>query len=406
MDCGAKPPGVPAQRQRLDILTPLGPALKTHSICFVAVTAYPVLSLSRDIRFAGGAEVQQSLVATRLAERGHDVSMVCFDHGQPDGEVVRGVRVHKAYAADAGLPGLRFLHPRLTGLWAAMKRADAEAYYQRTRTMEVGIVAAFAKAHGRHSIFAAANDVDFGRGRDTLKYMRDRLMFDWGVRNVDAVVVQTPRQRELCRQRFDRESHLIPSGYGHRGGPAGQDGPILWVATAKTYKRPHLFLDLANRLPQYRFRLVGGPGIGKEERDYYDALCERASKLPNVENCGFVAYADVEERFDGGSIFINTSIGEGFPNTFLQAWTRGMPTVSFFDPEVRYEGSPVAITVDTVDEMVETVHRLKSTPDQWSAASRHVRSYAAATHSIDAVCDAYEALLGGLGGGGMREGFA
>lgn len=380
-------------------------SVKTHSICFVAVTAYPVLSLSRDIKFAGGAEVQQSLIATRLAERGHDVSMVCFDHGQPDGELVRGVRVYKAYPVDAGLPGVRFLHPRLTGLWAAMKRANAEVYYQRTRTMEVGIVAAFSRLHGKQSVFASANDVDFSRDLGALPYYRDRAMFEWGVRNVDAVVVQTARQRELCRERFGRESRLIPSGYGHRGQPARHDGPILWVATAKPFKRPHLFLELASRLPQYRFRLVGGPGGGKEERAYYEALVQQAAGLPNVEMCGFVAYADVEERFDGGSIFINTSIGEGFPNTFLQAWTRGMPSVSFFDPEVRHDGAPVAITVDSVDRMVEQVRQLKTNEADWSAASRQVRSYATATHSIEAVCDAYEDLMTGLRGG-MREGFA
>lgn len=368
--------------------------MKPRSLCFVAATAYPLLALNRDIRFAGGAEVQQSLVATQLAARGHDISMVCFDHGQPDGEIVRGVRVYKCYPQSAGLPGIRFFHPRLTGLWSAMKRANADVYYQRTRTMEVGLVAAFARWNKRQSIFAAANDIDFSSGQETLKFGRDRALYAWGVRNVDTVIVQTTRQQELCHQRFQRDSVLIPSGYAHRGLPARHDGPVIWVATAKIYKRPHLFLEVARQLPEYKFRLVGGPASGTKEQVYYQELKAQAAKLPNVDDCGFVPYADVESYFDGGSVFINTSVGEGFPNTFLQAWSRGMPTVSFFDPEVQYKGHKVACTVDSIDSMVARVKALKEHEASWSVIGARARAYVDVTHSIEAVCNAYERVIG------------
>ena len=59
-----------------------------------------------------------------------------------------------------------------------------------------------------------------------------------------------------------------------------------------------------------------------------------AARLPNVTMPGAVRYTDsgalVRPR---ASIFLNTSSIEGFPNTFLQAWIRGVPVVSFFDPD-------------------------------------------------------------------------
>ena len=51
--------------------------------------------------------------------------MICLDYGQPDGTVIDGVTIHNLHEPDAGLPGLRFVHPRFTGLWAAMKRVNA-----------------------------------------------------------------------------------------------------------------------------------------------------------------------------------------------------------------------------------------------------------------------------------------
>ncbi len=89
-------------------------------VCFVAPQAWATFSGDTKHSVAGGAEVQVSLVAEALAKRGYDVSMICLDYGQPDGAIVRGVRVYKCYTPDEGLPVVCFIHPRLTKLWAAM----------------------------------------------------------------------------------------------------------------------------------------------------------------------------------------------------------------------------------------------------------------------------------------------
>jgi len=89
------------------------PAQRPH-VCFVAPTTWPVLSGDPHIQVVGGAELQQTVIATALARRGYRVSMLCLDFGQPDGVVVDGVTVYKLHKPDEGLPVVRFVYPRMT----------------------------------------------------------------------------------------------------------------------------------------------------------------------------------------------------------------------------------------------------------------------------------------------------
>jgi len=374
-------------------------------MCFVAPSLWPVFSGDRRIQFVGGAEVQQSYLVREFVRRGYPVSMICMDYGQSDPSVVDGVTVHRMHAPDSGLPVLRFLHPRLTSLWAAMHRANADIYYQRTAGAITGFVAAFSRSRRRLSVYAGAHDLDFDPDLPEIRYGRDRMLFRWGLRNVSGVVVQSKRQREALARHYGRDATVVPSCYGYTGKRSRPGGTILWAGTGKRIKRPELFIDLARRCPDYRFRLVGGDV--SQENHLFDRICREAETLPNVELTGFVPFMDVEKHFDEGSLLVNTSESEGFPNTFLQAWSRGMPTVSFFDPDVRWKEHAVGEVVGSLDDMATYVQSLMSDEERWRRVSSVCREYFAVHHSVDRTVDAYEAMFAHLGGAaGARTGIS
>src|SRR5262245_4889309 len=133
-------------------------------VCFLAPHAWPVLSGDPTIAEVGGAEVQQSILARLLAADGYRVSMICLDYGQAERSLVGGVTVLKSFRAGAGVPGLRFIYPRLTATWRALRAADADVYYCRSASMWVSVVAEFCRRHGRRSIYAGASNMDFVPG--------------------------------------------------------------------------------------------------------------------------------------------------------------------------------------------------------------------------------------------------
>lgn len=366
---------------------------KPH-VCFVAPTAWPVLAGDSSIPVVGGAEVQQSMVAPGLARRGWRVSMITLDYGQADAVEVKGVTVRKICRPDEGIPVVRFVHPRFTSLWRAMKHVDADVYYQRSAAVTTAYVAQFCRMRGRRSVYAGASDVDFLPGEEDIGLARDRALYRWGLRRVDEVIVQNEAQREALARHYGREGTLIPSCYVPPAG-SGCDpaGYVLWVATVRPSKRPEILLEIARRLPQLRFVMIGGSDPGRRAEEYLRSVAEAARAAPNLEVRGFVPFAEAERAFDGARVVLNTSLYEGFPNTFLQAWSRAIPTLGFIDTGSRRAGEPVYDIAGDVEDAVARLHRLMADHAHWAAASRRAAAHFRDSHSIDAVLDRYERVL-------------
>jgi glycosyltransferase involved in cell wall biosynthesis len=366
-------------------------ARKPH-ICFVAPSAWPIFSGDRDIPVVGGAEVQQSIIAPELAKRGFRVTMVTLDYGQDDATDVKGVTVRKLYRPDEGLPVVRFVYPRMTTLWRVLKEVDADIYYQRTSAALTGLMAAFCRRHGKKSVYSGASDVDFLPGKQEIGLARDRWLFEHGLRNVDRVFVQNVNQLEKAKANYGREGALIPNCYAPPADarPADPHGYVLWVASVKPQKRPEIFLEMARRLPQHRFVMIGGADASGRANDYAEAMREAAGKLPNVEYRGFLPFLEADRQFSGARVLVNTSLYEGFPNTFLQAWSRGVPSVAFVDTGSRHQGAPAYDVVRDVDEATARVARLMSDDVHWKGTSQRVLEHFREAHSPDAVLAQYE----------------
>jgi len=365
---------------------------KPH-ICFVAPYAWPVFSRDPNIQVVGGAEVQQCVLARLLADNGYRVSMISFDYGQPSPVLVDGVTVYKSFREDAGIPIVRFVHPRLTTMWKVLREVDADVYYQRSSAMWTGVIAEFCRRHGKRSIYAGASDRDFEIGQEQIVLGRDRWLYRRGVAQVDRVVAQNAFQLESCRRNHKRNAVVIPSCYvppAHAERATLANDRVLWVGTIHGYKRPEILLEIAERLPHRKFVMIGGPSIGGErlKAGYFEEIRDRAARLPNVEFTGFLPLASVEPWFDRARLLVLTSVYEGMPNVFLQAWSRGVPSVSTVDV-----GAPVNTVFKDAAQGAAKVEALLSNNALWSQASSDSLGYFERNHSSTQVLARYSRLL-------------
>lgn len=305
-------------------------------ICLVNLRALPVLAEEFKLEHVGGEEVQHALLAKALVAMGHEVRLVVADFGQPDGAEYEGVVTLKAFKESAGFT-------RYRDLWTALDRANADVYYYSCAGPMLGIIAAYCANHNKRLVYRVARDDDC-TPEVAIKWAHDRWLYRAGLKRADAILVQTESQQQALFETYGLTSKIAgmlveqPAHITLKPGDdinaalasVAKNIDVLWVANIKPEKRPEMLIELANVLPHVNFHMVGAKMPGHE--DLYFKIVRWAVACPNVIFHGGVPYRDIGRLFDRAKLFVNTSELEGFPNTYLQAWVRGIPVIATFDP--------------------------------------------------------------------------
>jgi len=342
---------------------------------------------------AGGAELQAVLIARSLARGGLRVRhLVVSADLTVTADGVEIVQLPPAYR-HGGLAGRRAL---LRGL----READGGVYIQRSASIDTAFVAAFARVVGRRSVFSASSDGDFltrradlaviGSGLDD---MRVRLLYRFGLRTVDAVVAQTRRQAELARG-LRLQPVLIPNIC--EPGARRSEAPefVLWIGSLTPVKDPLAYVDLAERVPGVRFVMVAHEHPTRS-RGLADFVHARAGRLPNLELLSRRPPAELAELYGRALAVVNTSSFEGFPNTFLEGWARGVPAVSLaIDPDgvIARRGLGV-FAGGSLETAAAAIRRYVEEPETARAAGEAGYRYVEETHAPDVVTPGWLALV-------------
>ncbi len=365
-------------------------------ICFVAHAAYGALAGGKSGHI-GGVERQTSLMAKWFAARGYAVSMITWDEDQEDGAEIDGVRVFKVCSQDAGIPGVRFFWPRWSSLNAAMKRANADVYYQNCAEYVTGQVAMWCRRHGRKFVYSVASDPDCDRTLPKMHSLREKFLYRYGVKEADRIIVQTRRQRDMLRDNFARDSVVLPMPCPGPSDAASTDQVhehngvhrVLWIGRVYHVKRPDLLLDVATLCPELHFDVVGQMA----DTEYTRKVCERARTLKNVTVHGPASRDRVADFYRRAKLLCCTSDFEGFPNTFLEAWSYGVPVVSTVDPDGLIAGKSLGAVGTDVPQLAAGIRELLTSAQQWQRASQTSREYFAANHAIDKAMARFERVF-------------
>ncbi len=427
-------------------------------ICIVNIHSYPLFQPETLSSF-GGAEVRSWLFADGLSKLpDNDISFVVFDHGQPDVERFGRVVVHRhpcypspekqaqswlqlskhlirssrfpyfafrrvtprmvveipaAFAYQVWTRGVDWLSCRLgqcdrlgTYRVASRKthlygRIDADIYCAFGATWLSAEVAAFCEEAGKKFVLFGSSDVDFSEDYrpDSRKMNAYRSRVDlcyYSIARADLVVTQTTTQSELLRERFGKPSVTVRSCIDLESTPETdpdertEEKVALWIGKSDGVKRPEVLIQLAQRFPNIQFQM------NRAERDRFERI--QQAKPANVNILEGVPFHKIETLFKRAFVFINTSVFEGFPNTFLQAGKYGVPVLSFaVDPDGMFERHACGVCAGgDFERLAEGLASLHSDSDRRARLGDNIREYVRANHDLNAGMLELSQVLGRL----------
>jgi glycosyltransferase involved in cell wall biosynthesis len=342
----------------------------------------------------GGAEYQTQLLAEELSRR-PGVAVTYLARRVPSGDDARTLPYTvRAIGNSAGIRR-RAVFFDAGNLRQALEELQPDVIYQRAKQSYTAVCARYALRAGVPFFFHVAHDFDLSHHRwITLRFspntpfdIVESLAGDWGIRHASHVIVQSARQGKLLQRSFGRTPDIVVRNFQPLPPslPNKPEGPlqILWVGNLKDFKRPALFVELAQSFSQRRdlvFVMVGRPTALRR----FKPLMARLSQTPNLRYLGELPLQRVNELMAAAALYVNTSTFEGSPNTFLQAWARGAVVASLtVDPDE--EGSEtlrIGYRAGSMQRLHAIVDELSRDPEKRRAVAQRAFSFVQQMHGL------------------------
>jgi glycosyltransferase involved in cell wall biosynthesis len=359
---------------------------KTMKIVFTddVVYAYAVEATSA----AGGAERYQWLLARALAAN--------------DWSVAVGVRGAMKAGERRAIDGVEFVgigQGQILAAWFQFLRSErTQWWYWQTADHLWGPAVEIAKLAGVRTIFSAAFDRDV-RPRDALTRRRRWWpLYAWGLSRTDIIFVQHGGQLSELVPRWRSRAYILPGVVGETAAVKSHFDRakyVAWVAMLRQPKRPDLLVEIAQKTPAIRFVVCGGPATHRSPPGYGEQIMAALHALPNVEFLGQIAPDKALQVIAEAAVLLSTSDEEGFPSTFLEAWSSGTPVVSLkIDPDHIIERAGLGAVSGDVERAIADINALMDSPQRRDEIAVRARRYVEETHSEAAVAAVFNRAIG------------
>jgi glycosyltransferase involved in cell wall biosynthesis len=339
----------------------------------------------------GGAEYQISLLIDSLvASNRYEIHYLA--HFLDEHARLRNYHISRI-GAGGPIPSMGYLL-EAGSLYRALRDINPRVIYQRVACAYTGICAWYSRRQSVPLVWHVAHDTDVSpisldRGRNFLRPYLEKWAIEYGIRNATRIVAQTRRQVHLLQENYGRKAHTVIGNFHPAGqGSLDKGGPftVVWIGNLKPWKRPDAFIRLAQQLTlcrQVRFVMIGAPAAGSRNQIWQRPLIDSIEGTPNLEYWGQKSHTEVNELLDRSHILVNTSTHEGFPNTFIQAWLRGVAVVSLqVDPDRVLEQLRLGIAAPSEEGLVQAVRFLIENADARADYALRGRKHATANHSL------------------------
>ncbi len=288
---------------------------------------------------AGGAELQIAILAKALSISGHEVVVMDYQT-EEDFITTDGIKVFKLHGYSKGIKILRTLTHRLPSIYQGLKAQKADIYYSRVRDFRHIFAYWAARKVKAKFILHMASDLDSMSTWMRLKNYKAtaietpwswvnafliELVYPYLLRKADLVLVQHEGQKNILQTRHIKSTVLLNVFDKERIPDLPTRIPKNFVFVGALDKRKGFveFFELVKKAPLHSFVVIGHTRDKKSSQIY-----NQLKSFDNVALLGDLNHYDTLCQIANSKGMISTSLMEGFPNIFIEAWSLGIPVLS------------------------------------------------------------------------------
>lgn len=350
----------------------------------------------------GGLEVMVRAVATQLARRGHQITVVTTAWGEARGRAEEGgVEVFRLPAIHSSEPwGVPWPLPLGPGLGAARRAlAEVEVLHAHGALYATSLLARRVSRRHRAPLVLTEH-VGFVRYRSGLVNAVQRAA--WAtvgnalVASARALTTYNERVLGWLEQRYPgRQVRFIGNGVD-----TARFRPL--APSERADARRALGLPQGETLVLFVGREIGKKNLefalGARRPGFRLVLCGARRKVPEgVIDLGLLPHERMPEVYGSVDLMLNPSAGEGFPLALQEAMACGLPVALLWDPGYRrWLDRDVPAACDTLPELETVLQSLVGEPQARAALGARARRWAESHWSWEATAAGYEEVFLGL----------
>lgn len=353
-------------------------------LVFVSTLAYNYFFPGK-IKQAGGHTRIVNLAKEFALRPEYDVFCITGDFGQKDYIKKEGVTLIKAPIDNP----LSFIN-----VISKIKNIKPDVLVDFCASPRLFLYYLLKKTTGLKYVFLTANDTDVN---GDYKKIENRLYYYFyliGLKNADKVVAQVPLHKELLFKRYKIKSTLVLSPYltltkKEKPSPS----IILWVGRAAHYKRPELFVQLAQCFPSQKFVMICN--ASSYDRGFIKSVKDGKNIPDNLEFHEYVPYPAMISFYEQAKFLVNTSDTEGFPNTFIEAAATQTPVLSLSSNpnHMLTEHAAGYVCEGSTDILKARCHRMLIDSEKTQEAGRKAFDYAYKYHRLERAVDQFNHIF-------------
>jgi len=358
-----------------------------------------------------GTQVQLYNLAQGFARRGMDVHYIASTGKRgKDCEIISGIKLHWIMPRSGVFSGIL----NFRAYFDMLDQIHPDVVYQRGRSYLTYIATDWAKKNRKKFVWASNGENGCDLWKNIKRLMKSRsplwkkmllspnallqdILIHKGLRGTESVVNQTEHQREKLWRNFQKNGVLVPSYFPklrEEMEPLKKEKIVLWLANLSVGKQPEKFIQLAKHChdcKSWKFILAGGT----KNRAYFRKISEQAKDVSNLEMLGAVSFKESHKYFAKASLFVNTSIMEGLPNTFVQAWLSRTPVLSLIhDPNCWIKTHNIGICAEgNLNIFIEKGKALLNNYKDLLAMGENCQKFALNTFATEKIVDTYIELF-------------